>query len=69
MHSWDIGSKQTEFCLTWSQKGNFMGLKEYAYATWLTNPNQHLASVILFRIGKLVIVLNNFSKGVTPYVI
>ena len=49
-----------------SQNGNIIGLKEYAHATWLTNPKQDLASMIFFGVRKLEIVLSKFSDGITP---
>ena len=44
--------------LTRSLNGSIIGLNEYAHATWLTNPNQDLASVILWGAGKLEMVFN-----------
>ena len=39
------------FFLTRSRNGSIMGLNEYAHATWLTSPNQDLASVIFLGSG------------------
>ena len=46
------------FFLTRSRNGSIMGLNEYAHATWLTSPNQDLASVIFLGVGKLDIAFN-----------
>ena len=54
------------FFLTRSRNGSIMGLNEYAHATWLTSPNQDLASVIFLGVGKLDIAFNRLSQGVTP---
>ena len=43
-----------------------MGLNDYAHATWLTSPNQDLASVIFWGVGKLNIAFSRLSQGVTP---
>ena len=55
-----------EFFFTSCRNGSIIGLNEYAHATWLTSPNQDLASVMFLGLGKLEIAFSKLLEGVTP---
>ena len=63
----DFHSKRSwRFFFTSSRNGSIIGLNEYAHATWLTSPNQDLASVMFLGLGKPEIAFSKLLEGVTP---